>query len=88
MNAKHLRKNLFGVLKRAAQTGKPVEIESKGRRFQIIALKRQEKFAGLQKHPDVFSGDLESLIAINWEWKKGYSIRRGAWRGAPHCRPA
>jgi prevent-host-death family protein len=66
MKATHLRKNLFGVLKRAAQTGKPVEIESKGRKFQIIALKRQEKFAGLQKHPEVFSGNLESLISIDW----------------------
>jgi prevent-host-death family protein len=66
MKATHLRKNLFGVLRRAAQTGKPVEIESKGRKFQIIALKRQEKFAGLQKHPEVFSGDLESLISIDW----------------------
>jgi len=70
MNATHLRKNLFGVLNKAAQTGKPVEIESKGRKFHIIALKRQEKFANLQKHPDVFSGDLESLITI--EWMKGW----------------
>jgi hypothetical protein len=66
MKATHLRKNLFGVLNKAAQTGKPVEIESKGRRFQIIALDRPEKFANLQKHPDVFSGALENLIEIDW----------------------
>jgi prevent-host-death family protein len=58
IKATHLRKNLFSVLKRAAQTGKPVEIESKGQKFQIIAIKRQEKFAGLQKH----SEDLSPLI--------------------------
>ena len=72
MKATHLRTNLFGVLKRAAKTGKPVEIESKGRKFQIIALKRPEKFANLQKHPDVFSGDLESLITI--DWMKGWRL--------------
>jgi hypothetical protein len=31
-----------------------------------IALDRPEKFANLQKHPDVFSGDLECLIEIDW----------------------
>jgi hypothetical protein len=66
MKATHLRKNLFRILDRSAQTGKPVEIESKGRRFKIIALEQPDKFANLQKHPDVFSGDLESLIKIDW----------------------
>ena len=66
MKATHLRKNLFGVLNKAAQTGKPIEIESKGQRFKIIALKQPDKFANLQKHPDVFSGDLDKLINIDW----------------------
>jgi len=66
MKATHLRKNLFRVLDRSAQTGKPVEFESKGRRFKIIALEQQDKFTNLQKHPDVFSGDLDSLINIDW----------------------
>jgi hypothetical protein len=66
MKATHLRKNLFRTLSKAAQTGKPVEIESKGRRFRIIALERPDKFANLQKHPDVFSGDIENLIQIDW----------------------
>jgi hypothetical protein len=71
MKATHLRKNLFRTLDRAAQTGRPVEVESKGRRFRIIALKQPEKFASLEKHPDVFSGDLDCLIAIDWmkEWR-------------------
>lgn len=50
MKATHLRKNLFRILDRSAQTGKPVKIESKGRRFKIIALGRPDKFANLQKH--------------------------------------
>jgi hypothetical protein len=67
----HLRKNLFRILSRAAQTGKPVEIESKGRRFKIVALGRPDRFADLQKHPDVFSGDLDDLINVEWmtEWR-------------------
>jgi prevent-host-death family protein len=66
MKATHLRKNLFSVLNKAAHTGKPVEVESKGRRFRIIALEQPDKLANLQKHPDVFSGDLDNLIKIEW----------------------
>jgi hypothetical protein len=71
MKATNLRKNLFRILEKAARTGKSVEIESKGRKFKIIALERPYKFANLQKHPDVFSGDLDSLINIDWmtEWR-------------------
>ncbi len=71
MKATNLRKDLFRILDRAARTGKAIEIESKGRRFQIIALGRPDKFAGLQKHPDVFSGELDRLVAIDWmtEWR-------------------
>jgi hypothetical protein len=71
MKATNLRKNLFRILDKAGQTGKPIEIESKGRKFQIIALERPDRFANLQKHPDVFSGDLDSLINIDWmtEWR-------------------
>jgi hypothetical protein len=71
MKATNLRKNLFRILDKAARTGKSIEIESKGRRFKIIALKPPDKFANLQKHPDVFSGELDSLIDIDWmtEWR-------------------
>ncbi len=66
MKPTNLRKNLFRVLDHAAKTGKPVEIESRGRRFRIIALKRADRFADLEKHPDVFFGDLDKLIEIEW----------------------
>jgi hypothetical protein len=71
MKATNLRKNLFRILDKAARTGKAIEVESKGRKFKIIALKRTDKFANLQKHPDVFSGELDSLITIDWmaEWR-------------------
>ncbi len=71
MKATNLRKNLFRILDKAARTGKPIEIESKGRRFKIIALERPGRFANLQKHPDVFSGELDSLINVDWmrEWR-------------------
>ena len=71
MKATNLRKNLFRILDEAARTGKSIEIESKGRKFRIIALERPDRFAGLQRHPDVFSGDLDSLINLDWmtEWR-------------------
>ncbi len=61
-----MRKNLFTILDKAARTGKAIEIESKGRRYEIVALKSPDKFANLQKHPDVFSGDLDRLVDIDW----------------------
>jgi len=66
MKATQFRKSLFRTLDKAARTGKPVEVESKGRRFRIIAVQQSDKFAGLEKHPDVFSGDLDRLIEIDW----------------------
>jgi len=81
MKPTNLRKNLFGVLNKAARTGRPIEIESKGRRFRIIALNPHDKFADLRKHPDVFSGDLDKIINI--DWMKGWRIERTAgvfWR--------
>jgi hypothetical protein len=71
MKATNLRKNLFRILDKAARTGKSIEFESKGRKFKIIALERPHRFASLQKHPDVFSGELDSLINIDWmtEWR-------------------
>ena len=71
MKATNLRKNLFKVLDKAARTGKSIEIESKGRRFRIVSLEAPKKFASLQKHPDVFSGDLDKLITIDWmtDWR-------------------
>jgi hypothetical protein len=71
MKPTNLRKNLFGILDKAARTGKSIEIESKGRKFRIIALKEPGRFSNLQKHPDVFSGNLDRLIDISWmtEWR-------------------
>ncbi len=66
MKATNLRKNLFRTLDKAARTGKAVEVESKGRKFRITAIARMDKFAGLEKHPDVFSGNLDDLIKIDW----------------------
>ena len=71
MKATHLRKNLFRTLDKVARTGRSVEVESKGRRFRITALNRADRFAALAKHPDVFSGDLDDLVKIDWmgEWR-------------------
>ncbi len=71
MKATNLRKNLFRILDKAARTGQSVEIEAKGRKFKIVSLEQPDKFANLQKHPDVFSGKLDDLIEIDWmtEWR-------------------
>jgi prevent-host-death family protein len=71
MKASHLRANLFKVLDKAAKTGKPVEVESKGRRFKIIPLETADKLANLKPHPDCFNGELDELIKVDWlkEWR-------------------
>jgi prevent-host-death family protein len=71
MKATHLRANLFKVLDKAIKTGKPVEVESKGRRFKIIPLEAGDKLANLKPHPGCFNGELDELIKIDWlkEWR-------------------
>lgn len=74
MNATELRANLFGVLRQVITTGKPVDLEWKGQHLQIVpkeTLQQSSKLARLRPHPEVVSGDPESIVHLDWssEWQ-------------------
>ncbi|MDA8113277.1 MAG: hypothetical protein ACYCR3_11780 [Acidithiobacillus sp.] len=80
MNATQLRANLFVVLRRVLSTGKPEEIEWKGRHVQIVPRDPMPvlgKLARLRPHPEALQGDPESIVHLDWssEWQGGDDSR-------------
>lgn len=71
MNATQLRADLYKVLDRIIETGKPVEIERKGRRLKIVPAPKLFRWEQLVPHPGSIVGDPEDLVHMDWsrEWK-------------------
>ena len=71
MKVTELRANIFKVLDKIAHSGRPLEVESKGRRFRIVPLDSLDKLANLKPHPGCIVGSLDDLIHIDWlkEWR-------------------
>jgi len=68
--ASSLRSDLYNVLDRVLETGRPVEIERKGRILRIVADPEADRFSQLRPHPGTIKGDPEDLVHIDWsdEW--------------------
>jgi len=69
-----LRANLYEIVDRIIETGKPVEIERKGERIRLEPVKRKSKLQKLTKRPQTIVGDPEDLVHIDWsgEWTEGH----------------
>ncbi|PWG62957.1 type II toxin-antitoxin system Phd/YefM family antitoxin [Spiribacter halobius] len=65
-----LRANLYRVLDRVLATGRPVTIERRGRRLQIVP-EASRKLDALKAHPDYLKDDPEALVHMDWsgEWR-------------------
>lgn len=67
-----LRGNIYKLLDNVLESGKPLEVERKGRtlQLQIILKEMGSKLSKLTKH-DCIQGDPESLVHIDWSgnWK-------------------
>jgi hypothetical protein len=76
ITASQLRQNIYRILDEVIETGRPVEIERKGRVVRIET-ERQETsiFEALTPHPGSIVGDSEDLVHIDWsrEWKPDLS---------------
>lgn len=70
ITASALRKNIWQLLDQVAESGRPLEIERKGRRLKIVAEEGPSKLSRLVKHPCI-QGDPESIVHLEWsdEWK-------------------
>lgn len=77
VSATQLRQNIYAILDEALATGKPVEIERKGKVLRIVPegapeeesdedfRKEFPKLARLQNHNNVI-GDIEDLVNVTW----------------------
>lgn len=71
LTASTLRTNVYKILDDVLETGKPVEIERKGRRLRIVAVVVPEsKTARIKKRPGLINGNPKDLADIDWskEW--------------------
>jgi hypothetical protein len=65
-----LRENIYTLLDEVLKTGKPLEIDRKGRKLLIIPEPPASKLARLRKRRTI-KGDPETLVSMDWsrEWK-------------------
>jgi hypothetical protein len=72
ITASHLRQNIYRILDEVLDTGRPVEIERKGKLVRIEAAPQgQSIFENLTPHPGTIVGEPEDLVRMDWssEWK-------------------
>lgn len=64
-----LRDNMDELLEQVAESGRPLEIESRGRRLKIVPAEHHSKLANLVRHSCIH-GDPEAIAHISWpdEW--------------------
>ncbi|HET8700087.1 MAG TPA: type II toxin-antitoxin system Phd/YefM family antitoxin [Nitrococcus sp.] len=65
-----LRANLYRILDRVLETGRPVEIQRKGRRLRIVA-QPTGRLDLLKPHPDYLRVPAEEIVHLDWlhEWR-------------------
>lgn len=70
ITASKLRSDIFNLLDGVLETGKPLEIERKGRKLMIVPEKPVDLFKNMKKR-DLFKCDPKEIIHLDWssEWK-------------------
>jgi antitoxin (DNA-binding transcriptional repressor) of toxin-antitoxin stability system len=70
VTASKLRENVYQILDEAIETGVPVEVIRKGKVLKIVPDKPVSKLDRLKKRKNVFVGDVEDIIGMDWskEW--------------------
>lgn len=71
ITASKLRQNIYRLLDTVIQTGKPLEIERKGKKLKIVPGELEDRLSKLKKR-DIINGDPEDLVHIDWssEWQE------------------
>lgn len=74
LNASKLRNDVYRLLDSVLETGKPLEIERKGKKLFIVPEKKKSRLGNLVKH-ECIKGDPEDLVHMDWskEWKHDIS---------------
>ena len=66
ITASKLRENVYRILDEAIATGNPVEVVRKGAVLKIVPEKRASKLDRLKKRKNVFVGDTDDIIGMDW----------------------
>lgn len=66
LSATELRAQIYKILDSVAETGKPVEIERKGKKLLIVSADDNDKLAHLVARSGVILGNPEDLVHCDW----------------------
>ncbi len=71
LTASKLRENVYRILDEVLETGRPVEIERRGKILKIIAAGPRSKLDHLKPNPGYLRCDPEELVHLDWsgEWR-------------------
>jgi len=66
-----LRASIYRVLDEVLETGRPVEVERKGRRVRIIAVDPPGRLERLRRRPLLVDCDPQEIVHLDWsgEWR-------------------
>ncbi|MCF8243204.1 MAG: type II toxin-antitoxin system Phd/YefM family antitoxin [Melioribacteraceae bacterium] len=70
LTASVLRQNIYKILDKVLETGKPVIINRKGKKLKIVSVDEVDKLSNLGKRK-ALKGDPEEIVHLDWsgEWK-------------------
>lgn len=62
----YLQKNLHMILDKVLETGIAATIMWKGQTLNIVADRKPDVFARLQKHPTIVQSNTEDIVHMDW----------------------
>ena len=70
ITASKLRQDIYRLLDRVLETGRPIVIERRGRTLRIVADEPASRLARLRPRP-YLDGDPEQIVHLDWsdEWR-------------------
>jgi prevent-host-death family protein len=71
VTASDLRANIYKLLDQALETGRPIEVERRGRILKITPEAPVSKLSRLPRRDKFIRGDAADLVHMDWssEWK-------------------
>lgn len=71
VSASRLRSNIYKLLDKVLESGKPLEIERKGRKLKIVPVVPPDKIGSLSRREGYLQGDPEEIVHMDWsgEWR-------------------
>jgi hypothetical protein len=66
-----LRANLYRLLDRVLETGRPLEVERRGERLKIVRSERQSRLSLVRPAEGYLNVDADELLGLDWseEWR-------------------